>query len=296
MKNSHTTGCLALLFILIWSSAPPFTKLGLFYTGPFVFLFLRICFASIFLVGLCLIMRAPWPRKDLIKHVIVAGLLIQVVYLGGSFCAMSLHTPPALFAIILGTQPILTALICRFFFKESLLKSQWIGLACGFFGLMIVTHSNIVNHTLRFSNGLFLLIALLGITIGTLYQKRKCVGVDHRTGCALQNMTGIIPLGLLALTFNSLTVHWTPQFFVALGWMVLGVSVIAFIILSTLIHRGGATQVASIFYLMPPVAAVISFVMFGDKLNQSTLIGLVIITIGIFLVNHTPQKKICRNI
>lgn len=293
-RASFETSLLAFVFIVIWSSAPVFTKMGLMYTTPFLFLALRVSCASVILAILCFFMHAKWPTSmNAWRRLVIAGFLLQVVYLGASFCAMSLQTPPAIFAIVLGAQPFLTAVICHVIFKDLITKKQWLGLALGFSGLFLATSASLSTKSLSFEGFCFLILALLGFTIGTIYQKRQCGDIDPRTSAASQNLIAIIPLFLLAITFeHPLTVHPTLEFWFAFSWMVILVSAFAFLILAVLIKRGDLTHVASLFYLMPPCTAIMSYFIFGEKLTPATLLSLAIICIGIFLVNHSRRNCI----
>jgi drug/metabolite transporter (DMT)-like permease len=138
----------------------------------------------------------------------------------------------------------------------------------------------------------FLLLALCGITFGTIYQKKKCSMIDYRTLAAGQNLMGLVPMFILAYTFEPFRVQWTWQFNFALFWMVVFISLIAFIILHNLIKRGEVTRVASLFYMMTPCTAVMDYFVFGNKLDETTWVSLIIISIGIYLVNQQSPKRL----
>jgi len=278
------------LFVLLWSTGFVGAKFGLPYAEPLTFLLLRLVLVVALMLPLALAMRAAWPGSLIqLGHVAVAGVLMQGGYLGGVFCSIHLGMSAGVIALIVGIQPILTAFASAPLFGERLHARQWSGLVLGFGGVLLVvlgrsTLSGITPATLALS-----LLALLSITVGTLYQKRYCGAVDLRAGSVIQFSAAGLVLLPLALAFETMQVRWTGEFVFALTWLVLVLSIGAISLLYILIRKGAATRVASLFYLVPPATALMAYVMFGETLSLTALAGMALAAIGVALVVYRRQ-------
>lgn len=272
------------LFVVLWSTGFVGAKLGLPYAPPFTFLALRLLAAAALLLILALAMRAPWPAGRVALHSIVAGLLVHGVYLGGVFFAIDHGQSVGVTAIIVAVQPLLTAALAGFLLGESVGPRQWLGLALGLLGVLLVVWHKLSGEGSPAALAATL-AALLAITGGTLYQKRYCPEADLRTAGTLQYaVSGMLLLGL-AWALEDRPVAWTGELVFALGWLVLVLSVGAVGLLFGLIRRGAAARVASLFYLAPPFAAVFAYLLFGERLSGLALIGLGVVVLGVALVN-----------
>jgi drug/metabolite transporter (DMT)-like permease len=170
---------------------------------------------------------------------------------------------------------------------ERVLLQQWAGLVLGLVGVGMVVSDKMAAGSATWTGFCSALLALLGITLGTLYQKRFCSGMDLRSGGVIQYAaTALVLLGL-ALLFESMRIRWTAEFVFALSWLVLVLSVGAVGLLYTLIRRGAAARVASLFYLTPPFTAIFAYALFGERLSPLAVLGIGITVIGVLLVN-TP--------
>jgi drug/metabolite transporter (DMT)-like permease len=276
-----------LFFVFLWSTGFIAAKYGLPYAPPLSFLILRCLGAVLFLIPMVLASGAPWPRGR-IGHVAVAGLLLQAGYLGGVWSAIKLGMPAGLSALIVGMQPILTAFAAPLV-GERVSRRQWLGLLLGLGGVALVVAAKVrLNGLAPAAIGLCLL-ALLSITIGTLYQKRFCPRFDLRTGTLIQFAASallLLPLAVLLEDFGpSLArVHWTPQFVGALLWSILALSIGAIFLLFRLISRNDATKVTSLLYLTPPTTAVMAWLMFGEALSALGLVGMAVAVAGVAFV------------
>ena len=278
------------LFVLLWSTGFVSAKYGLPYAEPLTFLLLRFVLVVALMLALSLAMRAAWPRTlKQLAHVAVAGILMQAGYLGGVFCSINLGMSAGVSALIVGIQPILTAFASAPLFGERLRAQQWLGLVMGFGGVILVVLgrsalSGITPATLALS-----VLALVSVTAGTLYQKRYCGTVDLRAGSVIQFSAAGLVLLPLALAFETLQVRWTGEFVLALGWLVLALSISAISLLYILVRKGAATAVASFFYLVPPSTALIAYLMFDETLNAMALSGMALAAIGVALVVYRRQ-------
>ena len=271
------------LFVALWSTGFIGARLGLPHTEPLTFLFIRYIAVIACMTAIALAMRAPWPKTAAQWfHIGVAGLLVHGVYLGGVFTAISLGLPAGVAAIVVGVQPLLTAVGAGWLLGETVLRRQWGGLVLGFFGVGLV-----VWGKLGAEFGVHALVpavlALLGITVGTLYQKRYCPSLDWRTGSVAQFIpTALVTLLLAALT-ESFRVVWTGEFVFALGWLVLVLSIGAISLLNWLIRNSNAVNMASLFYLVPPCTALVAWLLFGETFSGLALVGMVMAVGGVYL-------------
>ena len=272
-----------LLFVVLWSTGFIGAKLGLPDAEPLTLLSLRYA-AVLLLMGVVVVLtRAPWPRtKRECMHIAVSGLLVHAVYLGGVFTAIRLGLPAGVTALVVGLQPVLTALGAGLFLHERVRPTQWAGLALGLAGVVLV-----VAHKVGGGAVVALLapavLALVGITAGTLYQKRFCPSFDLRTGSLIQFLPCLLVTAFVAWRSETMVVHWTPAFLFALGWLVLVLSLGAVSLLNVLIRSGSAVNVASLFYLTPPTTALIAWAMFGETLTGLALAGMGLTVFGVWL-------------
>ncbi len=276
------------LFVLLWSSGFIGAKLGLPYCEPLTYLSLRYACVVALMLPVCWLARAAWPatRREA-GHVLVAGALIHAGYLGGVFVAISLGMPAGVAALIVGLQPILTALASGHMVDERASRRQWIGLGLGFLGVLTVVWTKMTLGAVTWQSALSIIVALVSITYGALYQKRHCAHVDMRTNSALQFTAALVVTAPFALLTESLEVQWTLQFVLALGWMVFGLSLGAVFLLFYLIRRGAATAVASLIYLCPPLTAGLAWLVFGEGYTIWAAVGMVLAAAGVWLVVKT---------
>ena len=283
MGLSSTARFAPLLFVLLWSTGFIGAKFGMPHADPLTFLLIRYLLVLALMTTLALAMRAPWPRDARQWfHIGVSGLLVHAVYLGGVFVAISRGLPAGVASLVVGIQPLLTAVGAGWLLNETVLKRQWLGLVLGFAGVGMV-----VSGKLGSGFGLDALwpalAALAGITAGTLYQKRFCPSFDWRTGAIAQFLPTMVATALVVGTAGSYRVEWVPEFIFALGWLVLVLSLGAVSLLNMLIRRGTAVNVASLFYLVPPSTALIAWLLFDERLAGMALLGMALAVWGVYL-------------
>lgn len=272
------------LFVFLWSTGFIGAKYGLPYAEPLSFLLVRYGFVIALMTAIVLITRAPWPKeRGQWLHIAVSGVLVHAVYLGGVFVAIKHGLPAGVTALVVGMQPLLTAFGAGWLLGEKVSGRQWSGLALGFIGVGLVVSGKFGDAAL----GPMLipaLVALLGITAGTLYQKRFCASFDLRTGSVIQFVpTAIVTIIAIAL-FEDFHVEWTGEFTFALGWLVLVLSLGAISLLNLLIRSGSAVNVASLFYLTPLSTALIAWLIFGENLTLTAAFGMLLAVSGVYLV------------
>ena len=277
---------LPLLFVLLWATGFIGARLGLPHAEPLTFLLIRYLAVIGLMTSLALVTRAPWPRSARQWfHIGVAGMLLHAVCLGGVFMAISMGLPAGVTSLVVGVQPLLTAVGAGWLLGEKVLKRQWVGLILGFVGVGLVVFGKIgtgfgINALLP------ALAALLGITAGTLYQKRFCPVFDWRTGAIAQFLPTAVVTWIGAWLTESFRVEWTGEFIFALGWLVLVLSIGAISLLNWLIRHGSAVNVASLFYLVPPCTALIAWMLFGETLSGISLAGMGLAVWGVYLARR----------
>ncbi len=285
------TAVAPLLFVLLWSTGFIGAKFGLPYAEPLTFLSTRYVLVIGLMLALVLATRAPWPKSPReFMHIGVTGLLLHALYLGGVFVAIHRGLPAGVTALVVGMQPLLTALGAGWLLGERVSARQWAGLALGFAGVALV-----VGDKARLDGAgpgelwhalLPALVALLAITVGTLYQKRFCPRFDLRTGSVVQFLPTLALTALVASQTETLHIAWHGEFVFALLWLVLVLSLGAISLLNLLIRNGSAVNVASLFYLTPPTTALIAWLMFGETLSAAAVAGMLIAVCGVWLARR----------
>ncbi|MBC8118717.1 MAG: DMT family transporter [Burkholderiaceae bacterium] len=271
-------------FVLLWSTGFIVAKYAAPHAPPLTFLLYRFAGVVLILLPLVMVTQAPWPRTARTwLDVAIVGVLLQATYLAGVWMAIALGMPAGISALLVGAQPLLTALFA-FTVGERATRLQWIGLIVGFAGIALVLSDRL---TLAGVGSLALtlnLLALVGITAGTLYQKKHATEVDLRTASVIQFAASFLVLLPFALATESPLVDYTLEFWVALGWSIIALSLIAISLLLVMIRRGRATDVASLMYLTPPTTAVLAFLLFDEVLGNLAWAGVFVTMSGVALV------------
>jgi len=273
------------LFVFLWSTGFIGAKYGLPFADPLSFLLARYGLVIALMTAIALLTRAPWPKEAAQwLHIGVSGVLVHAVYLGGVFIAIKHGLPAGVTALVVGMQPLLTAFGAGWLLGEKVSGRQWTGLALGFVGVGLVVSGKFGEAAALGPMLLPAVIALFGITAGTLYQKRYCARFDLRTGSVIQFVpTALVTAIAIALT-GEFQIEWNGQFMFALGWLVLVLSIGAIGLLNLLIRSGSAVNVASLFYLTPPTTALIAWAVFGEILTLTAMAGMLLAVSGVYLV------------
>lgn len=285
-KRSAWISLMPGVFVILWATGFIGAKLGLPYAEPMTFLAWRFSIVASVLFIASLVVRAPWPRSwKLTAHIAVAGLLLHGAYLGGVFASIGQGVPAGVSALIVGIQPLLVAAVAGPLLGERVSRLQWLGLLLGLAGIALVVWNKLsLNAGTPFGMALSV-FALLGITLGTVYQKKFCGGMDLRSGNAIQFAATAIVMWLLAMTLETMVVQWTGQFIFAMAWLVIVLSFGAITLLLILIRRGAAAKVASLFYMVPPCTALFAWLLFGETLDATALSGMGLVVIGVAMIN-----------
>jgi drug/metabolite transporter (DMT)-like permease len=279
-----------MLFVLLWSTGFIGARYGLPYIEPLTFLAVRMVFVVIVMTAIALIAGARWPRGAEVGHSLAAGAMVHGLYLGGVFTAISQGVPAGISALIPGLQPILTSTIANRFMGEKVSKLQWAGLVLGLVGVAMVLHDRRMVAEGSVLGWIASFGSLIGITLGTLYQKRFCGGIDWRTGNTVQYAGAMVLFGLGAFAFETRVIHWSGDLVFALVWLVFVLSIAAVALMYWLIRRSAATGFASLFYLVPAVTALFAYGLFGEKLDTLSVAGMLVCAGGVVLANRGAGK------
>ena len=278
------------LFVLLWSTGFIGARYGLPYIEPLTFLAVRMFFVVVIMAAIAIIGGTKPPDAGEIEHSLVAGSLVHGLYLGGVFTAISQGVPAGISALIPGLQPILTSTIANRFMGETVTRVQWIGLSLGLVGVLLVLHDRNIVLAGSTLGWIASFLSLIGITLGTLYQKRYCGAIDWRSGNLVQYIGAGVLFALGAFAFETREIHWTGELIFALAWLVLVLSIAAVGLMYWLIRRSAATGFASLFYLVPVVTALFAYLLFGERLDAISILGMMICAGGVVLANRGARQ------
>ena len=278
------------VFVVIWATGFIVARYGMPHAPPFSFLLLRYAFSVACFLPWIVLARVAWPRTGLEwLHLGVTGVLMHGGYLGGVWAAVKGGMGSGLSALIVGIQPVLTAIWLAGMGGAGARVSarQWSGLLLGFAGLVLVVWRKLTQGApgdhVTAANLSWAVLALLSITAGTLYQKRFVRPCDVRTANTVQLLAAALVTAPLAW-LEPESVQWNGQVVGALAWSVLGLTLGGSSLLYLLIQRGAAASVASLMYLVPPTTAVMAWLLFGEPITLTTVIGIAVTAFGVALV------------
>lgn len=298
MSGSSSTAwvrAMPAVFVLIWSTGFIVARYSMPHAPPFTFLLWRYCFSVLCFLPWIWLARVSWPRdRRQMLHLAVTGVLMHAGYLGGVWAAVKAGMGSGLSSLIVGIQPILTAIWLSTLSRSgeaAVTRRQWLGLLLGFGGLLMVVSRKFVQGTpmdhVTFENMAWAVMALLAITTGTLYQKRFVQPCDVRTANTVQLLAAaLVTIPLAALEPEGM--QWNGQLMGAMAWSVLGLTLGGSSLLYLLIQRGAAASVASLMYLVPPTTAAIAWLLFDEQITPLTLLGTAITAVGVGLVVRSP--------
>ena len=278
------------VFVGLWSTGFVVARLAMPHAPPITFLCWRYAFSLLAFGAWVQLAGVAWPRgRAQWGHLAVSGALMHAGYLGGVWAAVKAGIPAGTVALIVGLQPLLTALWVSGRGQQRIAGLQWAGLGLGLAGLVLVVWPKLAKGEVTAFNLGLSLLALLSITAGTLYQKRHVQPVDVRSGSFVQLLAALI-VSLPLVLLEPGRMDWQPELLVALAWSVLGLSLGASSLLMLLIQRGAATRVTSLFYLVPPCTALLAWWLFNEQLSASTWAGMALCAVGVGLVLRADAR------
>lgn len=282
--RSPAMSSLGAVFVVLWSSAWIAGKFGLPYAGPFTLLLIRFGVAGAVLLLIAVASGAPWPEKlSDYGHLAVAGVLIQGLALGCAYLGLQLGVSAGMAGLINGLAPLFTALAAVPLLGERVGRRQWLGLGAGLIGVALVVTDRVSLGGANWQAYAATFVALAALVAGTIYQKRYCSGMDLRTGGFIQLAAAAALVSLPALRFEALQVEWSWTLILASSWLSLANSIGAFSLLYLLLRSGEASRVSALFYLVPPITALMGFAAFHETLSHAALAGFAITVAGVYV-------------
>jgi drug/metabolite transporter (DMT)-like permease len=275
---------LAWYFVAVWGFGYVATKVGLHYAAPFTFLTLRFAFGLACLLPVVLVVRPAWPKSRAeLGHLVVAGLLMHAVQLGGSHYAQYLGMSAGVSALIISCQPLVTAVVAARFLNEGLSLRQWLGIFLGLAGVGLVVWHKIDIREVGLGSLAGTLVALAGVTVATLYQRRFSPHADLKAASVVQFAASLLVLAPLAFAVEGFRVTWAWQMAAAIAFLVIFASILAVNALHTLMRHNEATRVTSMMYLPPVFAVVAEAALFGIVPSGLAFAGMAVTCAGVAL-------------
>jgi len=285
---SSATRFIPALFVVLWATGFIGARYAMPWSEPFSFLAVRFALAALILLALALALRAKPLSRRQAAHAVLVGALVHGVYLGAVFWAIRNGMPAGLSALIIGLQPLITAVMAGLALGEKVLPRHWAGLAIGFAGIVIVLAPRI-GDAVGGVTAATLAACVFGvgaISAGTVWQKRYLAGADLVSGTLWQYVGATVVVAAGSLAFETRTFVVTGELVFAMAWLVLVLSIGAIFLLMHMIREGEMAKVSSLFYLVPAVTALIAWVLFGETLTPLQLVGMVVTMAGVAMATR----------
>lgn len=276
-----------IIFVLLWSTGYLSGRILRPYVDPLTFSAVRFGAASAILVLIAVVRGASFP-KDLGTwlHLSICGVLIQGFFIAGMLIAVNDGLEMGTAALVGGMQPIMTALLAAVWLKERFSTVQQAGFLFGFLGLVLVLWQGLNLGDIPINALLIGVLAVAGITLGTLYQKRYVTSVDLLSGTAIQFAAAFVPVLVLAYFFENGRIDWNPTVIATAVWLVVVQSIGAVLILFSLIRKGAVSRVSSLFYLVPPICAIQGYYLFDERLSATQIVGILIVAVSVIVITR----------
>ena len=288
-RHAYSSGPISALFVLIWSSGYIAGKIGLAHAGPFSLLVARFSFAALAFALLATAARTPLPSLRACLHSAIAGLLLLALQFGAVYVGVAWGAEVGVAALVIGAMPLLTAALSPWF-GERVTARQWFGLVLGLSGVVLVLADRLGFGTGGIGAYVLLLLGLVGISVGTLYQKRFASAIDMRVGLTVQHAVAALVLLPFAV-HEGLRFDNSIALLASLSWLVAINSVGGFAVLFMLLRGGAANRVAQLFFLVPPVTALMGFVVLGEQFTAMKLVGFAVAAAGVWIGTRPAPRR-----
>lgn len=281
------------LFVLLWATGFIGARYAMPWAEPFTFLAARFGLAMVILAGMILLFRSVRAGGKGALNATIAGALMHGVYLGGTFWAIRNGMTAGISALIVGLQPLITAIMAGLVLGERIERRHWAGLALGFAGVVIVLWPKLGTVVDALSPAVLaaMVLAVVGMSAGTIWQKKFVTGLDLVTGTFWQYLGATLLMAVMSLLLETRTVTVTGELVFAMVWLVLVLSIGAIFLLMYLIREGSVAKVASLFYLVPAATALMAWPLFGETLTLVQIGGMLLATIGVALATSARNNS-----
>ena len=285
---------LPVLFVLIWSTGFIVAKAVLPHADLQLYLVARFTLTALVMGLAAWVARVRWPTgRNLAPH-LLAGAMMQGVYMCASYWAIAHGMAAGVMALLGALQPLFTALFMVAAMRSKLGSRVWVGLLIGFVGVALVLAPKLLSSAVGSLTPLTVAAALLSViavTAGALVQK-WLAATDLRSAASIQNLGGAA-VAVVATLFAG-TGQWdgSPVLWAALAWAVLVPSVIGTTLLMWMMRHGEATRVTALLLLVPPLAAVQAYLFFRETLSPVQFIGFALALAGVLLTRSAGRRQV----
>ena len=283
------------LFVFLWSTGFVGAKYIVPYAEPFTFLTIRYFLAALILFAIAYAFKQPLKlNKEQFKASFAVGILLHVIYIGGVFYAVSLGVSAGISAVIVSIQPVLVSLLAVPLLGERLRWVQVVGLFLGVAGIALLLLPKVFQGDYTASTSIagiiICVIALLGTSGGYLVQKKLGGEIPFLSGTGAQYAISAIAFAILSVATEDQIIQWVPEFFFGLAWIVFMLSIASIVLLYGMLRTGSASKVSSLYYLVPPVAAIQAYFLFDEVIRFVGIIGMAFAGLGVVLVMRQSTK------
>ena len=284
------------LFVFLWSTGFVGAKYIVPYAEPFTFLTIRYFLAALILFAIAYALKQPLKlNKEQFKASFAVGILLHVIYIGGVFYAVSLGVSAGISAVIVSIQPVLVSLLAVPLLGERLRWVQVVGLFLGVAGIALLLLPKVFQGDYTASTSIvgivICVIALLGTSGGYLVQKKLGGEIPFLSGTGAQYAISAIAFAVLSVATEDQIIQWVPEFFFGLAWIVFMLSIASIVLLYGMLRTGSASKVSSLYYLVPPVAAIQAYFLFDEVIGLVGIIGMAFAGLGVVLVMRQGVEK-----
>ena len=284
------------LFVFLWSTGFVGAKYIVPYAEPFTFLTIRYFLAALILFAIAYAFKQPLKlNKEQFKASFAVGILLHVIYIGGVFYAVSLGVSAGISAVIVSIQPVLVSLLAVPLLGERLRWVQVVGLFLGVAGIALLLLPKVFQGDYTASTSIvgiiICVIALLGTSGGYLVQKKLGGEIPFLSGTGAQYAISAIAFAILSVATEDQIIQWVPEFFFGLAWIVFMLSIASIVLLYGMLRTGSASKVSSLYYLVPPVAAIQAYFLFDEVIGLVGIIGMAFAGLGVVLVMRQGVEK-----
>lgn len=282
------------LFVLMWATGFVVARLSAPHADPLTFLTIRFPIAGLCFVAIALALRAPWPGRAQAFHATLAGAFLHGGYLGPVYWAVAHGMPAGVSALIVGLQPLMTAILAAWMVKEKIALRHWLGLAVGILGVALVVSPKLQSG---FGGGItpvttaVNVFGALSISFGTVYQKRFATALNLASGGAWQYVGATLAVAIPAVLMEEMRFDGSFDAWFALGWSVIVLSLGAITLLMLLIRLGDVGRVASLIFLVPGVSALMAYVLFGETLTPVQILGMAVCAGAVVIVTRKWVRR-----
>ncbi|RJG56827.1 DMT family transporter [Sphingobium terrigena] len=282
------------LFVLIWSTGFIVARAVVPHGAPELVLAIRMTLVALLLCGAALYARQSFPTGRRLGLHLAAGAMLHGVYLTVSWWAVSRGMPAGVMSLLGSLQPLMVAVASVALLGDRLPRRTWAGLAIAIIGVACVLQPAIARTgTGSITVGLAIagIVAIIAMTGGTLIQRGGLADDPILVSGGVQNIGG----ALVAIIATLIVGEWRwdndPLLWAALGWSVLGLSAAGLSLLVWLVRHQGPTAMSMLLLLVPPLAAIEAWLLFGERLGPVQLIGFALALGGVLLGRSAPAKK-----